>query len=203
MLPNPHLLIGPFLRREAVLSSRIEGTIARFEQLLRYIDHVLRVSQVGAWTAWIRSFLRGIAEQSRDAITRAQRLLSLQQTCRDRLQTARASALLLKLVDELFFYPALTVARARDRLGVTTARSAQSNIDKLVEGGILREATGRQYNPVYVAPAIVERLEAETIYYMLSYHLAYLGVSMHRLPVIASGHLQVHQSQSAARTSAL
>jgi Fic family protein len=27
-LPNPHLLIQPFLRREAVLSSRIEGTIA-------------------------------------------------------------------------------------------------------------------------------------------------------------------------------
>lgn len=25
-LPNPHLLIGPFVRREAVLSSRIEGT---------------------------------------------------------------------------------------------------------------------------------------------------------------------------------
>lgn len=27
-LPNPHLLIRPFLRREAVLSSRIEGTVA-------------------------------------------------------------------------------------------------------------------------------------------------------------------------------
>ncbi|MFH1137164.1 MAG: Fic/DOC family N-terminal domain-containing protein [Pseudomonadota bacterium] len=25
-LPNPHLLISPFMRREAVLSSRIEGT---------------------------------------------------------------------------------------------------------------------------------------------------------------------------------
>ena len=27
-LPNPHLLIRPFVRREAVLSSRIEGTQA-------------------------------------------------------------------------------------------------------------------------------------------------------------------------------
>src|ERR1700681_2290627 len=26
LLPNPHLLIAPYLRREAVLSSRIEGT---------------------------------------------------------------------------------------------------------------------------------------------------------------------------------
>ena len=32
--PNPHLLIRPFLRQEAVLSSRIEGTRADLEQLL-------------------------------------------------------------------------------------------------------------------------------------------------------------------------
>jgi len=33
MLPNPHLLIDPFVRREAVLSSRIEGTTATARQL--------------------------------------------------------------------------------------------------------------------------------------------------------------------------
>jgi Fic family protein len=33
-LPNPHLLIRPFLRREAVLSSRIEGTRATLGELL-------------------------------------------------------------------------------------------------------------------------------------------------------------------------
>ena len=33
-LPNPHLLMRPFLRREAVLSSRIEGTEATLSELL-------------------------------------------------------------------------------------------------------------------------------------------------------------------------
>lgn len=33
-LPNPHLLIRPFIRREAVLSSRIEGTQATLGELL-------------------------------------------------------------------------------------------------------------------------------------------------------------------------
>lgn len=33
-LPNPHLLIAPYLRREAVLSSRIEGTQATLEDVL-------------------------------------------------------------------------------------------------------------------------------------------------------------------------
>lgn len=35
LLPNPHLLIGPHLRIEAVLSSRIEGTMTDVTQLLR------------------------------------------------------------------------------------------------------------------------------------------------------------------------
>ena len=36
MVPNPDLLIGPFIRREAVSSSRIEGTETDFEQLLLF-----------------------------------------------------------------------------------------------------------------------------------------------------------------------
>ena len=35
-IPNPHLLIAPFLRREAVLSSRIEGTQASISDLFLY-----------------------------------------------------------------------------------------------------------------------------------------------------------------------
>lgn len=34
LLPNPHLLITPYLRREAVLSSRIEGTRADLSDIL-------------------------------------------------------------------------------------------------------------------------------------------------------------------------
>ncbi len=35
-LPNPHLLLGPFMRKEAVLSSRIEGTRATITDLYAY-----------------------------------------------------------------------------------------------------------------------------------------------------------------------
>jgi Fic family protein len=34
LMPNPHLFIAPYLRREAVLSSRIEGTRTNLDQLL-------------------------------------------------------------------------------------------------------------------------------------------------------------------------
>lgn len=36
MLPNPTLLYQPFLRREALASSRIEGTRAEFGQLILF-----------------------------------------------------------------------------------------------------------------------------------------------------------------------
>ncbi len=42
-LPNPHLLIAPYVRREAVLSSRIEGTRASLSDLL--LDEVEELSE--------------------------------------------------------------------------------------------------------------------------------------------------------------
>jgi Fic family protein len=49
-LPNPHLLITPFLRREAVLSSRIEGTQASLSDLYAY--EVIRSTEAAQTAAW-------------------------------------------------------------------------------------------------------------------------------------------------------
>lgn len=52
-LPNPHLLIRPFIKREAVLSSRIEGTQTTLAQLL--------ADDAGAHTEQNRQDLREVA----------------------------------------------------------------------------------------------------------------------------------------------
>ena len=44
-LPNAQLLIAPFLRREAILSSRMEGTIASLDQLIIFEVEPSRESQ--------------------------------------------------------------------------------------------------------------------------------------------------------------
>lgn len=44
-LPDPYLLIGPFMRREAVLSSRIEGTVASLSDLVAFEAAAARQSQ--------------------------------------------------------------------------------------------------------------------------------------------------------------
>jgi Fic family protein len=122
-----------------------------------YKDHLLHVSQAGEWTAWVEFFLIGIAEQSRDAIHRCNRLLDLTRRYREEVQSTRASANLVRLVDLLFEWPALTVRDVSSILGVTPAGSQM--IARLVDRGILREATGRRYNRVFIAPEIVQIVE--------------------------------------------
>ncbi len=155
------LLISLLLCERGYLRQPLLYLSAYFERNREaYADHLLRVSQTNSWNEWIRFFLQGVAEQSRDAVQRSRQLLGLWQGYRQKLQTARASALLLRLVDELFAFPAITAAHARNRLKVTH-RSAQLNIQNLERMGILREHTGRQRNRVYVAPAIVAVIEAD------------------------------------------
>jgi Fic family protein len=119
-LPQPLLYLSTYLERHDD----------------EYKDHLLRVSQRGAWDEWITFFLRGVAEQSRDAVARSHRLLDLWQTYRQNLQGKRTSALTLRLVDTLFETVMLTIPRAAELLGVTYA-SAKQNLERLVLEGIV------------------------------------------------------------------
>lgn len=155
------LLLTLLFCTEGPLTQPLLYLSAYFERYRQDYYRLLRgVSQQGRWIDWITFFLRGVADQSRDAIRRSSQLLDLWQEYRKRLQSTRSSALALQLVDELFSYPALTVAGAAKLLNVTQ-RSAQLNIEKLEHSGILEEATGKQRNRIFIAPAIISIIEAQ------------------------------------------
>jgi len=155
------LLITLLLCTQRLLPQPLLYLSAFFERFRDdYYNLLLSVSQKGKWENWIRFFLRAVATQARDAIRRSDRLLALWRDYRIRMQEARASALLLQLVDKLFEYPAITNRRAANRLSIT-ARSAQLNVQKLLNAGILQEATGQQRNRVYIAPEIIRILEEQ------------------------------------------
>lgn len=84
-----------------------------------YRDHLLAVSQRGTWAEWVGFVARGMAEQSRDAVRRAQRLLDLWRAYRQRVQSAGGSAVVLRLIDELFAAPAITATGAARVMGVS------------------------------------------------------------------------------------
>ena len=122
-----------------------------------YYDRLLAVSQHGDWEAWLRFFLRGVAEQSSDAIERAGRLQKLREDYRARLQATRAGARLLQVVDLLFARPVVSVAQVAESLDVGFAQAARY-VAALVQKGMLREITGRDRNRVYRADAILDAI---------------------------------------------
>ena len=89
-------------------------------------------------------------------------MIDLWQEMRSSMQAGGRSSTVLRLVDDLFAAPYLTVARARDRLGVTYI-TARRSVGKLVEAGILREITGNPRNQVFVAHEIVGTIASEDI----------------------------------------
>lgn len=124
-----------------------------------YFDHLLAVSQRGTWNDWILFFLLGVAEQAKDAVTRAQKLLALRDTYRAKMQSSHAPASCLLLIDSLFELPVLTVPLAARKLKQSYA-GAKLNVLKLVDARILKEAPNTQHPRLYVAPGILELVPA-------------------------------------------
>lgn len=153
------LLLSLLLDSERALPHPVLYLSAYFERHRSdYYEHLLDVSRRGAWSGWIQFFLRGVADQSIDAVERAQQLLALRNRWAEMFQTARTSALLLKLLDGLFHNPFTNLARATAWLEVQP-QSAQNNINQLIRHGILEEITGQRRNRVYAAREIVRVLE--------------------------------------------
>lgn len=156
------LLMTLLLCAEKVLPQPLLYLSAYFERNQQaYYDHLLAVSQRGEWDQWLHFFLAGVEQQAKDAVQRIDRLLALWKSYRDRVTASRSSALLLRLIDQLFDVPMITVPNAAKLLGVTQ-RSASQNIQKLMGAGILTETTGRTRNRLYVARGILETVDTST-----------------------------------------
>ncbi len=155
------LLIAVLLVEERLIGQPLLYLSAYFERERASYYHLLAgVSQRGEWDAWLRFFLNGVEEQSLDAVVRAGRLLALRDEYRQRLESARASALPLRLVDGLFDSPVLTIMAAQRELGVTH-RAASLNMDKLVQAGVVRPVPGRVRNQLFIAGEILDLLERD------------------------------------------
>ncbi len=120
-----------------------------------YYDLLRGVSEKGAWREWVTFFLQGVAEQAHDAGVRAKRLQDLQKEWRDRLLQARASAMLLRLVDNLFVTPVVTIPQIQ-RLLEVAYHTAASYAEKLAKAGILQPQGAPAYGKMYVAEEILK-----------------------------------------------
>lgn len=155
------LLITLLLCSEGLLPQPLLYLSAYFERNRKeYYRLLLDISQTGNWMDWLRFFVNGVSEESRDAVARSNQLLALRQEYREKLQAQKLPGRTLELMEHLFKVPVITVAGARELLKLTT-RSAQQNVDRLLQAGILKEVTGRQRYRVFVAQRIIQIVEAD------------------------------------------
>jgi Fic family protein len=129
------ILLG--LCQHQLLTTPVINASLHFERNRQhYYDALLRVSTHGDWEGWIAFFLEGLRVAASESLDKLEEVASLQRLYHDRIRSARNSALLLTLIDQLFIWPVVTVPSAMRILGVTYP-AAKSNVYKLVDAEIL------------------------------------------------------------------
>jgi Fic family protein len=123
----------------------------------KYQDRPAAVSGEGDWDGWVAFFAAGVAESCDDTIQRVDDLLLLRAMYVAELRVGGLTGLARDVVDMLIARPFLTARSISEQTG-RTYQAASTAIGKLVDLGILREATGRVYNRMFEAVEVVQIL---------------------------------------------
>ncbi len=134
------------------LSAFFEATRADYYAGLR------SVSENGDWEGWVQYFLNGIARQSEDALSRAERINQLLTNWRNKLSGQAGTKVALQMLDMIGANPFLTPRGAEDELDLAynTVMRAIGQLEKLK---VLKEVSEAKRDRVYCAKAVLDILE--------------------------------------------
>jgi Fic family protein len=153
------LLITLFLCEREFLNHPMLYLSAFFEKYRsEYYERLLAVSERTEWEEWVKFFLRAVAVQARDAIINSKAILDLMDRYRNIVQKQRTSIIVLKLLDEIFRNPFVTIPYATEQLK-TTYPTARAAIEKLKELEILFEINEKRRGKVFCAKELLGLLE--------------------------------------------
>lgn len=115
-----------------------------------YYEHLQNIRTEGRWEDWLKFFLQGIAEVSREATETARAIVDLRETDRERIidKLGRIAGNALKVHELLFRFPLVSVNPIAEMLGVSFT-SANRLVERMVDIGILVESTGNARNRVF------------------------------------------------------
>jgi Fic family protein len=123
-----------------------------------YYSRLLAVSQAGDWRGWIDFFARGVANQAKEALSDAKRILELHSEYEELLmETKKIPESAHRLVNEIFENPFISVSGLSKRWDMPF-NSIKRSVSRLVKIGILRELDQRRRNKIYYAPRLLELL---------------------------------------------
>ena len=151
------LLITLFLVEREVLPTPLLYLSAFFEATRAdYYGALQGVHERGEWEDWLVYFLNGVARQSEDALSRAERINAL--LARWKAEMAKTSQAAVKAVDLVAENPYCTVRGVSKRLRVAFT-TAQRAVERLQAAGILKQANEAKRDRVYCATALLKILE--------------------------------------------
>ncbi len=152
------LLITLLLMKRGVLPLPLLYLSAFFEATRRdYYDCLRAVTERSAWEDWLLYFLNGVARQSEDALSRAERINQQLDQWRERVSRT-GSAVALRLLDLLGTNPFITVRKAEDQLDVAY-NTAAAALRRLVRLRIVKQIGEARRDRVFCAQALLDILE--------------------------------------------
>lgn len=145
------LLITLLLCSEDVLSEPLLYLSLYFKtNREEYYRHLQQVRTEGKWREWLRFFMQGVYETSRQATETAKAILRRFDEDRKKIESlGRLSGTALRVHQYIQRRPMLTVANVSHELEVThpTARSA---VNALIELGLLEEISNKKRDKIYL-----------------------------------------------------
>ena len=115
-----------------------------------YYDLLQRTRDAGDWESWIKFFVQGVDDVSRQAAQTAREIVELRE--RHRTLIVDSFGLVagngLKVLEHLFSQPIISVRRIMDLTGVTFA-AANQLMHRFEDAGVLVEITGQARNRRY------------------------------------------------------
>jgi len=152
------LLITLLLIKREVLPLPLLYLSAFFEATRRdYYDGLRAVTERGAWEDWLIYFFNGVARQSEDALSRAERINRQIEKWRDKVSGA-GSGVALRFLDLLAANPFITVRKAEAQLGVDY-NTAAAALRRLVRLKVVKQVGDARRDRVFCAQALLDILE--------------------------------------------
>lgn len=153
------LLITLQLCEREVLEAPLLYLSAFFEATRSdYYARLRRVSEEGDWEGWIQYFLNGVARQSEDALSRAERLNALVNGWRKETGNAAGSPTALRMIEMIAANPFITPREAEKRLKVAY-NTVMKAVEKLQKLEILKAVGEAKRGRVFCAQAVLKILE--------------------------------------------
>ena len=117
---------------------------------MSYYDSLAMVKQNDNITQWLKFFLSGVIETSKNSIKTFDKIIKLKEKCEKKLdKLGKKAPNARKLLEFLYTNPKVSAKDISKNLNITTA-TANSMLKSFIEIGILQEKTGYNRNRFYV-----------------------------------------------------